>query len=258
MERIIASTMTHASYSLKDALQKLKEAGFTKVELCSAGELCPHFDVKNATLETLAEVVNVIRESGMGVHCINVGEDDVPLEKMEIAFALAKMIGAEVVTYLCGWRREGVSHIDRVKEQAEYNSKLADLGDKYGVTCAIEAPHKLSIASNTEEVDIYWSMQDPRVKLTFDTAHLTFCGEDMITLAEKYVDRIAHSHVRDAEKGNSLLRYGEGVIDFGKYFKVLEEGGYKGYFSMEYPTKSPEEAAEKLKESVEFLSKFNI
>lgn len=258
MSRLIASTMTHASYDLKDALQKLKEAGFTEVELCCAGNLCPHFDVNNATLETVAHTARIIRESGMGVHCINVGEGDVPLDKMEYAFALAEMVGAEIVTYLCGWPREGVSHLDRVKEQTEFNTKLADFGDKYGVICAIEAPHKLSIASNTEEVDLYWSMQDPRVKLTFDTAHLTFCGEDMITLAQRYVDRMVHSHLRDAEEGNSLMRYGEGVIDFGKYFKVLEEGGYKGYFSMEYPTKSAEEAAEKLKESVDFLSKFNI
>lgn len=96
------------------------------------------------------------------------------------------------------------------------------------------------------------------MKLTFDTAHLTFCGEDMLALAKKYVSRMVHSHLRDAKKGDSLLRYGEGVIDFGEYFKILNEGGYKGYFSMEYPTKTPEEAAEKLEESVKFLSKFDI
>lgn len=258
MSRIIASTMTHASYDLAGALEKLKQAGFNTVELCCAGELCPHFDVVNSTLETVARTARIIRESGMGVHCLNVGEDNVPLEKMENAFALAEMVGAKIVTYLCGWPQEGVSHLDRVKEQAEYNKKLADIGEKYGVVCAIEAPHKLSIASNTEEVDLYWSMQDPRVKLTYDTAHLTFCGEDMIALAKKHVGRIVHSHLRDAKKGDSRLPYGEGVIDFGEYFKVLNEGGYKGYFSMEYPTTTPEEAAERLKESVEFLSKFNI
>ena len=258
MSRLIASTMTHASYDLAGALEKLKQAGFDTVELCCAGKLCPHFDVINATLESVARTARIIRESGMGVHCLNVGESEVPLEKMEYAFALAEMVDAKIVTYLCGWPREGVSHLDRVKEQTEFNKKLADFGEKYGVVCAIEAPHKLSIASNTEEVDLYWSMQDPRVKLTFDTAHLTFCGEDMLALAKKYVSRMVHSHLRDAKKGNSLLRYGEGVIDFGEYFKILNEGGYKGYFSMEYPTKTPEEAAEKLGESVKFLSKFDI
>ena len=258
MSRLIASTMTHASYDLAGAVQKIKEAGFTEVELCCAGQLCPHFDVQNATLESVAHVARIIRESGMGVHCINVGEGDCSVEQMEYVFALAEIVGAKIVTYLCGWRKQGVSLLDRVKQQTEINTRLADFADQYGVVCAIEAPHKYSIASNTEEVDQYWSMQDPRIKMTFDTAHLTFCGEDTLVLAKRYVGRIAHCHLRDAEEGNSLLRYGQGVVDFGEFFRILEEGGYQGSFSMEYPTKSPEEAAEKLIESVAFRSKYNI
>lgn len=41
MNRLIASTMTHSTYDLKTALEKLKAAGFEKFELCSAGALAP-------------------------------------------------------------------------------------------------------------------------------------------------------------------------------------------------------------------------
>lgn len=258
MSRLIASTMTHSTYDLAGALRKLKEAGFTKVELCSAGKLAPHFDVHNASVDSVAHTVRTVRESGMQVHCLNIGEGECTINQMEYVYALAESLGAGIVTYMCGWPKEGVPYLDRLREATEFNSKLADLGEKYGVICAIEAPHKLSIASNTEEVDRYWSMQDPRVKMTFDTAHLTYCGEDMLALARRYVGRIVHSHLRDAEKGNSLLRYGQGVVNFEEFFKILNEGGYKGYFSMEYPSNSAEDAVDKLQESVKFLSKFDI
>ena len=257
MSRLIASTMTHSTYDLAGALEKLKEAGFTKAELCSTADLAPHFDVENATLTSVSHAARVVRESGMGIHCINIG-GDYTIEQMEYVYAFAEMVGAKIITYSCGSPKDGVSNEERLKQVTEFNSKLADLGDKYSVVCSIEAPHKNSLASNTAEVDRYWAMQDPRVKLTFDTAHLTYCGEDMLALAKKYVSRMVHSHLRDAKKGNSLLRYGQGVVDFKKYFKILNEDNYQGYFSMEYPSESAEDAAEKLKESVEFLSQFNL
>jgi len=257
MSKLIASTMTHSTYDLAGALKKLKEAGFKKAELCSTADLAPHLDVQNATLESISHVARVIRESGMDIHCINIG-GDYSINQMEYVYALAEMVGAKIITYSCGSEKEGISTDDRLKEVTEFNSKLADLGDKYGIICSIEAPHKNSLASNTEQVDRYWSMQDSRVKLTFDTAHLTYCGENMLAIAKRYVSRMVHSHLRDAEKGNSLMRYGEGIIDFDAYFKILKDGGYTGYFSMEYPSSSAEDAADKLEKSVKFLSKFNI
>lgn len=257
MSRLIASTMTHSTYSLAETLEKLKAAGFDRIELCSAGNLAPHFDVANATAESVKETAKIISNSKMGVHCINVG-GDYSLEQMKYVYDLAATVYAKIVTYSCGSPKEGISDDELLKVHAEFNSKLADIGEKCGVICAVEAPHKNSLASNTADVDRYWSMQDERVKLTFDTAHLTYCGEDMLALAKRYVKRMVHSHLRDAVKGNSLMRYGEGTVDFAKYFEILRDGVYNGYFSMEYPSNSAEDAAEKLSESVKFLSKYNI
>lgn len=257
MSKLIASTMTHSTFSLADALEKLRAAGFDRVELCSAGDLAPHFDVQNATAASVNETVNTIKASGMGVHCLNIG-GDYTLERMEYVYDLAERVGAKLVTYSCGSMKEGFSADELLKIRAEFNSKLADLGEKHGVIASIEAPHKNSLASNTADVDRYWAAQDERVKLTFDTAHLTYCGEDMLALAKRYVGRMVHSHLRDAVKGNSLMRYGEGIIDFAAYLDIVKSGGYDGWFSMEYPSDSAVDAAEKLEASVSFLLRFNI
>lgn len=256
-KRLIASTMTQRVFKLEEAVDNLLAIGFDTIELCSVDDWVPHFDLKNATDKTVFETAAMLKAKGMAVHCINVGGVHT-VEEIEKVYALAKETNAKIVTYACGCMEEGKDYDDLMKARAEFNARLADLGDKYGVICSIEAPHKLSLAENVKQIDAYWAMQDARVKCTFDTAHLTYSGEDMIAVAKRYVHRIVHSHLRDAEKGNSLLRYGEGVVDFKKYLDTLEEGGYKGKFSMEYPPDSPEEAAERLIKSREYLSQFSI
>ncbi len=257
MSRLIASTMTHSTLSLAQTLEKLKAAGFQKVELCSAGAIAPHLDVTNITTSLVKETAKIIRASGMEIHCINIG-GNYTLAQMELVYMLAGQVGATLVTYSCGSPAEGVSEEDQLRRHADFNSRLADLGEAYGVICSIEAPHKLSLASTTEAVDRYWAMQDDRVKLTFDPAHIVFAGEDMPALAKRYIPRMVHSHLRDAMPGNSLMRYGEGQIDFGAYLSLLKEGGYSGFFSMEYPSESAEDAEEKLASSVRFLSQFDF
>ena len=108
MSKLIASTMTHSTYDLAGALKKLKEAGFKKAELCSTADLAPHLDVQNATLESISHVARVIRESGMDIHCINIG-GDYSINQMEYVYALAEMIGAKIITYSCGSEKEGIS-----------------------------------------------------------------------------------------------------------------------------------------------------
>ena len=126
------------------------------------------------------------------------------------------------------------------------------------MVCAIEAPHKKSLAERRCEIDEYWALQDERVKCTFDTAHLVYAGESLLDAARAYAPRTAHVHLRDAVKGNSLMRYGEGDVDFAAVLAIFRQAGYKGFYSMEYPTDSDEEAVERLAASVGYLSKFDL
>ncbi len=257
MSKLIASTMTQLHFPLPVALDKLKEAGFHTIELCSNGDWIPHFDVANATDECIRKTVELIKNKQINVHCINIG-GDFTAKQMENVYILAREVGAKVVTYCCGTVEETGSYEKSFEKHTLLNAELADLGDKYGVVCSVEAPHKLSLAETPEQIIAYWEAQDKRVKCTFDTAHLTYAGADMIAFAKKLAPRMAHSHLRDAMKGNSLMKYGEGVVDFEKYIKTVKEAGYDGYFSMEYPPETEAEAVERLVTSTKFLSKFDI
>ncbi len=255
--KLVASTMTFRTFTLENALEKLASAGFDKVELCTVGDWVPHFDVANATEKSIIDCAGVFKKAGMSAVSVNIS-GDLSVEQLENGYALAKELGAAVVTYCCGNPNPDENRLDQLKKRAEFNSKLADFGEKYGVICSIEAPHKKSLAEKRVEIDEYWSLQDPRVKCTFDTAHLTYAGEDLLDAAKFYAPRIAHVHLRDAVKGNSLLRYGEGEIDFAAVLKIFKDAGYSRYYSMEYPTDSDAEAVERLAESVNYLLKYEI
>ena len=249
--------MTHRVFPLREALKRIKSAGFDKVELCSAEAWVPHFDIPNASENSVAECASLFRENGMTAAAINIG-GQFPIEKMKYVCELATRIGAPTITIGCGSPVEGQERSELLKKHTEYNASFADLCEEFGLTASVEAPHKKSLAEKSDEIIEYWSLQDERLKCTFDTAHLTYAGEDMLAMARRFAKRVAHIHLRDAVTGNSLLRYGEGTVDFASFIGIFKETGYAGYYSMEYPVDSEEEAAERLESSVAFLKKFNI
>lgn len=256
MSRLIASTMTHRTMCLADALKKIASAGFDRVELCTVGDWVPHFDAENADRDSIERIAGLFEETGIALHAVNCGAFS--RAGMKNVFSLARRCGAGIVTVPCGEIRDDVSRAEAIRSRAKLNGELLEEALDNGVQLAVEAPHKNTLASKSGEIDEYWEAQDERIRCTFDTAHLTFAGEDILPIARKYARRIAHVHLRDAVPGNSLMRYGEGVVDFAAFRTVLDREGYSGLFSMEYPADSDEEAAEKLVSSVKFLSQFGI
>lgn len=55
---------------------------------------------------------------------------DFTVNQLENGYALAKELGAVVVTYCCGNPKPDTRRSEQLKERAEFNSKLADLGDQ--------------------------------------------------------------------------------------------------------------------------------
>ena len=246
--------MTHRTFPLTEALTRLKAAGFDKAELCSVGAWIPHFLPAGKTDRDVHETAARIAEIGIGIHCINCGEYS--LDEMKVIYDLAQAVGAKIVTTPCGKPAEGESAADALGRLAERNAKLADLAIAHGVVPSVEAPHKKTVAENASQIDAYWAAQDARVHCTFDTAHLTYAGDDMIPVAARYASRIVHCHLRDAVVGNSLMKYGEGTVDFAKFIQTVRDGGYSGLFSMEYPADKDEDAPILLANSVRYLEKF--
>ncbi|MBC8003694.1 MAG: myo-inosose-2 dehydratase [Opitutaceae bacterium] len=115
--------------------------------------------------------------------------------------------------------------------------------------------HHLGTGIQTrEQVDRLMASTDPDlVYLLLDTGHITFSGDDALSLAQCYATRIKHVHLKNirrpimeqAIEQNLSFKQGiqagiftvpgdpEGCIDFGPILQVLADQDYEGWLMVE-------------------------
>jgi inosose dehydratase len=78
---------------------------------------------------------------------------------------------------------------------------------------------------------------DRRVGLCVDIGHTIRYGDDLYAALEKYQDRIYDIHLKDVTaataKGQTTI-LGQGVIDFPRFFRILQKINYRGVMGLEY------------------------
>ena len=103
-----------------------------------------------------------------------------------------------------------------------------------------------------EEIDRLMEHTDPDlVYLLFDTGHLVFSGEDPAAVLKKYVQRIAHVHLKDIRKdvyekvkaedmsfldavrAGVFTVPGDGMINFSPLFDIMSQNSYEGWYIVE-------------------------
>lgn len=130
-------------------------------------------------------------------------------------------------------------------------NKLGKVAKDMGIKLCFHH-HMGTVVQTEEEIDRLMANTDPELfGLLFDCGHLAYCGEDYMSVLNKYADRIHHVHLKDIrpEKVEQVKREhlsflqgvrlgtftvpGDGVIDFKPIFDVLEKTGYEGYVLVE-------------------------
>lgn len=130
-------------------------------------------------------------------------------------------------------------------------NKLGKIAKDMGIRLTFH--HHMGTVVQTEaEIDRLMENTDPEVfGLLFDSGHLAYCGEDYISVLNKYIDRIWHVHLKDIRpevvakvkaehlsflQGVRLGTFtvpGDGAIDFAPIFQVLADHDYEGYVLVE-------------------------
>ncbi len=130
-------------------------------------------------------------------------------------------------------------------------NKLGKVAKDMGIKLCFHH-HMGTVVQTEEEIDRLMANTDPELfGLLFDCGHLAYCGEDYMSVLNKYANRIRHVHLKDIrpEKVEQVKREhlsflqgvrlgtftvpGDGVIDFKPIFDVLEKTGYEGYVLVE-------------------------
>jgi len=260
--KIIGASMVYRHFPLREAMQHMKANGMDEMEITIAGDFTPHFlNLKYMTEREMDEKAEEAKNAGIHVHALNVGRGYFPKDEEHCrmmhlnAFRLAKRYGAEIVTIGTGAIGEGMDTIEGLKKIGAYYNEMSLMAwNEYGIILSVEAPHRCTVSEKYEQIIAYWANMPDRLRCTFDVAHITFTGASIERVMNFVGDRIAHVHLRDAEKGNSMIPYGEGKIDFKEVFRLLDKHGYKGKCSLEFPAgEKIEDATGALLKGIEYL-----
>lgn len=171
----------------------------------------------------------------------------------------AKIIGvSEQTRSIQGFPDVSVFDCKPVMDSSEWNMLCKGLNmlgrlarEEYDISLTYHH-HMGTVIQDAEEVQRLMEYTDPEfVSLLFDTGHFAYCGVDPLAMVKAHAERIRHVHLKDIrgkqiskvkEESLSFLSGvrlgtftvpGDGDIDFGPIFHVLDKTGYTGYMVVE-------------------------
>jgi inosose dehydratase len=227
------------SLSLDDALQTCAEVGYDNVELCLLDGYPTVPALLSATdrtklRETLA--AKKLRVSGLMENftlLVDDAKQQQQLERLKAAAQLAHDLDPKspppIETVLGGKPAEW----EQVKERmAESLRVWARAAAEAKIVVAVKA-HIMSAVQNPERLLwLHRAVDSPWIKLAYDFSHFQLQGLALDETLTAILPQTRFIHVKDgrmsADKKVEFLLPGEGTIDYGVYFRKLQDLGYRG------------------------------
>lgn len=207
-------------------------------------------------------------------------------EQLKKAIRASVNMGTSVVPVLSGglawptvypWPQRPQGLVDEAfRELAERWKPVLDLAAEHDVSIAYEL-HPVSDLFDGLTFERFLDATDehPAAAINYDASHFVLQQLDYLEFIERYGDRIAGFHVKDAEfhadgrvgvyggyagwrdRAGRFRSPGDGQVDFSRVFTLLTEAGYDGWAVLEWECciKSPEQGA---REGAPFISEHII
>lgn len=130
-------------------------------------------------------------------------------------------------------------HRGELDKETAYR-RLRAVGDeaaKYGVTIALET-HPDLCENGDVALETMQAVNHPNVRLNFDTANVYYYNQNVNAVEElkKIAPYVVSVHLKDTNGGYKTWHFptlGEGVVDFKEVFRVMNDVGMHGPFTME-------------------------
>jgi sugar phosphate isomerase/epimerase len=234
-----------------------KANGFQALEIV-AGPGSPHLDTAAITDQAAGRVRNMTARSGVRISSLawytNLLEPD-KAKRQQVSADMRKVIDAaaalavEVVCAMAGMPMPGKSKMATIEQDLPgVLAPLAEYAGGKGVKIAFENWYATNIQNLAHWQRVFEVVPAPNLGLNFDPSHLHWQGIDYLAAVDEFKDRIFHTHAKDVEIKQHLLRRlgnqadgwwrycipGYGEIDWGVYIARLQDAGYDGVLSIEH------------------------
>ena len=244
-------TVSFRKLPLREALERIRRAGYDYAEPQAIPGWCPHIDLWKDDPQAFRRL---IKEHGFkGVSALwspngAIIPDAKSVEGISQALRWAKEAGIPVVNAGDGKKPNGMSDEDALKVLQDRLGAILEVAAQCQVYLAIE-PHG-TFSLTADGLKKIMSLSDSKwLGVNYDTANVhratyveTVAGayswtpygkpQDEVETLKAVVDRVVHVHVKDVA-GAACVALGKGEVNIVGCLQVLKEHGYSGTLSLE-------------------------
>jgi len=262
-------TNCYGRFGVREAVKGAARAGLRYVELAMVGHTMGEMDVppdavinERSSEEDIQSFQRLLEAEGVRVISANGGgnlEEREVVESIKKRMQLAHRLGARIFTISCGKSSETVF---------KHLQELGDFALSHGLVIALET-HPPLITNADVALETMRKVNHRNVRINYDTANVHYYNEGVDTLDQlrRILDYVVHMHLKDSRKGYKEWFFpalGEGTIDIPGLFKLCNDAGFFGPFSMELEGIEGEgdlpleKRQERVARSVEYLKKIGV
>ena len=240
-----------------ETLKGVKAAGYGITGLLTRTKMDP-FISADASQEYLESLKSAIAASGVTA---NMGalrsRHDVPLE--ETVKGLHKEIDNAAFLGLKSVMTFGIDNPAQFEHYFKAMADAAAYGQEKGVQVVMK-PHGGSSGASEEIVAAMKKVGHPNFKIWYDAGNIIhYTGKDPVEELKPIVQYVTGFCAKDcgAVKGDVMIQFGTGKVDFKGVFQVLKGAGFRGPIMVEgcAPADTPEGVAANARGNREFLQK---
>ena len=244
-------------WSFEETLKSVKAAGYSTTGLLTRTKQDP-FISSDATPEYLENLKRMIAASGLTA---NMGalrsRHDIPLE--ETIKSLHKEIDNAAFLGLKSVMTFGIDNRDEFEHYFKAMADAAAYGAEKGVQVVMK-PHGGSSGASEEIITAMKKVGHPNFKIWYDAGNIIYyVAKDPVEELKPIVQYVTGFCAKDCAelKGDVMIQFGTGKVDFKGVFQVLKGAGFQGPIMVECcaPGDTPEAVAANARANREFLGK---
>ena len=244
-------------WSFEETLKAVKAAGYKTTGLLTRTKTDP-FISADATPEYLEALKKTLAASGVSANMGALGSrHDVPLE--ETVKSLQKQIDNAAFLGLKYVMSFGVDKPDQYEQYFQSMSAAAAYGATKGVQVVMK-PHGGSSGASDEIIAAMKKVGQPNFKIWYDAGNIIhYTGKNPVEELKPIVQYVTGFCAKDCaeQKGDVMIQFGTGKVDFAGVFEVLKSAGFDGPIMVECCAigETPEATAANARANREFLEK---
>ena len=232
--KLAFSTLGCPEWTLKHAIDQAEAMGFSAIEIRGIGDRLRADTIRELLPENREETLRYARERGIAFCCLDASASFHEPEKR--AGNLEEALSTVRLASVCGIPCVRVFGNDLAPEDED--AQIRGIAGQIGILCKEADPLNVDVLLevhgdfNTSRRILKTAecVNSGRFGIIWDILH---SREDPARFWEQTKDLIRHVHIKDSVNGR-LCNTGEGTLGVADVVNMLESGGYRGYYSLEW------------------------